>query len=163
MDGGHELESCGGARQVAVGHQHRVLAVGHQDPPFKLDSADLIAPHRQTEIEPKVLQVRVVAIGRAAIAIALERDRGPAATRNPLRKMGQQEEPTQRRGQGGNQEAVIAPRGGAADGSRCIAPQAVGDQPLPGQPLLAVEPRRRRISDADKSDASGEPGLRRPR
>jgi len=80
MDRRHELEPRGRSGKVAIGHQHRVLAVWHQDAFLEQGPRHGIAPHRQAEVQPEILEQGLAGIARAGSQDALlQRDRWPVA------------------------------------------------------------------------------------
>ena len=154
---GCELDEHGAvALDHAPRHVRGVLEVREQRALLQAEPVDLVAPHGQPRFEAKLRERRrgVRELGAVFGEERGERDDVAALEAHLLAHAREHHRAAERRGQGRDEQAVIAAREHAADGARGVAPEAVGEQPL-----LREEPRGRRPGERDATDEIGH-GLR---
>ena len=125
----------GVAAGVAVVHVHGVLPVGQRDALLDDGGPDAEDPDGQPRVEAELPQVFGAGEGRGRrlVLLAAQAMAAPVGKLDLLRDVVEHHQASVGRGQGGDKEAVKPPRGHAADRSRRVAAEAVGDQPLLGQ------------------------------
>src|SRR2546425_11205543 len=119
-------------RNKAIHDVYGVLLVRQEPALLEGMVVDLIAPDRQARFQAKLLQMfDAVQLQRALIMLGgADLDDLIGGQTNLLRQVVEHHLSAERRGQGGDEQAVIAARARSGDRAGGVAAQAVGNQPF---------------------------------
>jgi hypothetical protein len=134
-----------------------VLQIGEHDPLLDQQVAETVDPDRQAELEPKLLEM-LAAVQRGA-RFGLPCAEAPAAAvrkSEVLDEMVEHHGTSERVGQRGDEETVVAAANDARQRATRISPETVGDQPF------AVDDRLGRVGFVAFPTDAGNLSHRRP-
>src|SRR5205807_4921105 len=143
-----------GACAEAIGYVDRVLQVGQENALLKGMIIDLVTPDRQARLQAKFLQVLdPVQLQRTLLMFGgAELDGLAVWQADAFGYIVQHHLAAQRRGQRGNEQAMIAARASSGNRARSVTTQAVGNQPFTlNQALVSCLRRIRPIHPANKA------------
>ena len=150
IDGRSVRRTVGGPCEQPIGEVHRVLSVRHDQALLDDRATGLVAPHRQPFLEAQLGEMASrQQLGRDPGAVlAGQHGRRPIGESQPLPQRAEHDRAAPGRGQRRHEQAVIAPREHAADGTGGVSSEPVGDEPLVGQQAHDVRAVGRRVGDA---------------